>query len=127
MNTKLYHGTARALGVFIEKEGLKPEGCPIVPEEFRKSCYSEPGYIYFTDKLPYAEFFACGVTKQIGLGNQGQIFEIDTNEIPVEKDPLLPRNSFRVKGTISPEKIKTIKIFKCSEEVMDEVLKTFKK
>lgn len=127
MNTKLYHGTARALGVFIEKEGLKPEGCAIVPEEKRKSCYSEPDYIYFTDNIEYAKFFACGVAKQVGIGNQGQIFEIDTNEISVEKDPLLPKHSFRVKGEIPIEKIKTTKIFKCSKEVIKEVIKTFEK
>lgn len=113
--TKLWHGTARALGVFIEKQGLKSAGCAIVPEEFRKSCISEPEYIYFYDDKFLARHFACGTTKKVGLGKLGQIFEIDTKEVKVEPDPLLPRGSFRHKGDISPDKVKSVEVFECKD------------
>ncbi|MFQ6020819.1 MAG: hypothetical protein ACE5J4_02260 [Candidatus Aenigmatarchaeota archaeon] len=113
--SKLWHGTARALGCFIEKEGLNPAGCTIVPPKFRKSCYSEPGYVYFTDKKDLAIIFACGTAEKVGLSNQGQIFEIDTKNVKVEKDPLFPEHSFRHKGHIPPNKIKSIEIIDCKK------------
>ncbi len=113
MGKILQHGTARALGIVIEKEGFKPEGCSIVPKEFRKSCISEEGYIYFTDSAAIAEVFACGTAKKVGLGKKGQVFEIDTDDVKVEHDPLLPAHSFRHKGKIPSKKIKNSFIFDC--------------
>lgn len=109
----MFHGTSRALGLSIERQGLKASGCSAVSEEFRKSCYSEPNYIYFTDDMEMAKLFACGTTKKVGIGNYGQIFEIDTKEVKVETDTLLPRGSFRHKGDVPASKLKSIKIMKC--------------
>jgi len=109
---KLYHGTARALGLGIEIGGLNPEG-PFadLPPEFRpadrgKSGFSEEGYVYFFDDINRARHFACGSAFKVGFSMHGEIFEIDTNEVPVEKDPLMPSGSFRFKGKIPREKLK---------------------
>ena len=125
--TKMWHGTAGALGLMIEKEGLNPEGCTIVPKEFRKSCYSQPGYVYFYDDLELAKDFACGMAFKVGIGKKGQVFEIDTKEVEVEPDPLLPAHSWRHKGFISPDKIKSVLLFDCSQQIMKEFAEEFKR
>jgi len=117
MDKKLWHGTSRALGLCIEREGLKSAGCAIVPEELRKSCYSEPGYTYFTDDMDMAKLFACGTAEKVGIGKTGQIFEIVANGVKVEKDPLLPLSSFRHKGDIPPDKIKSVAVIDCKERI----------
>ena len=110
---RLYHGTARAFGVCIEQDGLSPVGCASAPPEFRKSCYSEPGYVYFYDNPELAEHFACGVAQSVGLGTLGQVFIVE-NKLGVETDPLLPKCSWRHKGKIPPELLKTYKIVDCT-------------
>jgi hypothetical protein len=112
---KLYHGTARALGFSIEHDGLDPAGCTDVPPEFRKSCYSEPGYVYFFEDALMARWFGCGAVKKVGLGPFAQTFEINTGEVKVELDPLLPRGSWRHKGRIAPNLLKSFEIFDCKK------------
>lgn len=117
---KLYHGTAKALGIMTEMEGLNPEPFENLPEELRppaKSKYSEEGYVYFFDDLRLAKEFACGSAFKIGFGLFGEIFEIDSDEVEVEPDPLLPRGSWRHKGKISKDKIRiAIKKLDCEKE-----------
>lgn len=93
---------------------MNPAGCEFVPEEFRKSCYSESGYIYFFEDKTQAIHFACGATFKVGLGSMGEVFEIDSRDVPVEKDPLLPSGSWRHKGLIKPYKLKN-EIINCEE------------
>lgn len=111
--SRLYHGTARALGLVIEREGLSPAGCDAVGEPYRKSCYSAPGYVYFTDSLESAELFACGTAKKVGIGFMGQIFAVDFEEGEVESDPLLPSGSWRFRGSIPPERLESVRIVDC--------------
>jgi hypothetical protein len=114
IRVKLYHGTARALGAAIEIEGLNPKGAfADLPKEFRptnrgKSSYSEEGYVYFFDDINRARHFACGSAFKVGFSMHGEIFEIDSDEVSVEKDPLFPAGSFRVKGAVPREKLKVV-------------------
>ena len=110
---KLFHGTARALGCMIEKQGLKPEGCTIVPERFRKSCYSKRGYIYFFDNPELAKTFGCGVAERVGISNECQVFVVDSKDVKLEPDPLMLGSAWMHKGGISPDKIKTHAIYEC--------------
>lgn len=109
---KFFHGTSRALGLIVEREGLKPEGAMFVPEDFRKSPQSEEGYTYFFEDVDTAKFFGCGTTKKVGIGKECQVFEIDTEKVPVERDPLL-HDSFRHRGKIAPEHLKSTGVFEC--------------
>jgi hypothetical protein len=111
---KLYHGTARHFGVMIEKKGLSPLGCELLPSELRKSCVSEAGYVYFTDNLKIARVFACGTSERT-VGHTGQVLEVDFKKSEIEKDPLLP-DSWRYKGMIPPERLKNVEIFDCKEK-----------
>lgn len=122
---KLYHGTARALGIMIEREGLDPRGV-VFPKEissilredrigFGKSPESARGYVYFFDKPEMARYFGCGVASKVGIGNMAQVFEIDTKNVKVEKDPLFPEGSWRFRGKINPEFLKTFEIVDCEK------------
>jgi len=112
---KLYHGTARALGIIAENDGLNPTGCESVSEEFRKSRCSEPGYVYFFEDKEDAVTFACGTAFKVGLGMQGEIFEINSEDVSVEKDPLLPYGSWRHEGSVAHDKLKTAETIDCEK------------
>jgi hypothetical protein len=120
---KLYHGTARALGMAIKLEGLNPEGAfasiskELRPEHRGKSPISKPDYVYFFEDKNLAKWFACGSAMKVGFGMDGEIFEIDTDEVPVEIDPdWKTGGSFRHKGLIKPEKLKSVEIVDCDKE-----------
>lgn len=122
---KLYHGTARALGMLIEKEGIDPEG-PFKDMPFRsrlahdgKSSYSIPSYVYFFEDKKMAAWFGCESAKKVGLlPDKAQVFEIDSGQVKVEPDPKLPR-SWMHKGTILPDKFVSKDIIDCNELIME--------
>lgn len=109
---RLFHGTARALGALIEKEGLNPEGMKGMGPA-GKCPYSEKGYVYFTNSMKMARMFACGMANKVHLGNKGQIFE--AKNIKVEIDPLLTATSFRHRGIVPSDKIESIEILDCDK------------
>lgn len=113
MAVKLYHGTSRALGIIVEKEGLFPRGPEFVRPEYRKVPSSEPGYVYFFDNLVLAEAFACAITEKT-LGFQGEIFEVGESDVKIEPNFQLP-HSWKHKGTVPPSKLRVTKIFDCKE------------
>lgn len=117
---KLYHGTARALGALIELEGLDPAG-PFKDFPFKemlthdgKSSYSIPSYVYFYEDEKLAEYFGCGSAEKVGLGNQAQVFEIDTGEVKMVPDPKLPR-SWMHKGKIPAKLLKSVGVVDCEK------------
>lgn len=112
--TRLYHGTARAFGFDVEKQGLKPTGFA-QSDELMKSKFSEKGYIYFFDEPTPAKLFACGTSQKIGLGSKGEVFVVDFDAVKAEPDPLLPHGSWRVKGNVPADKLTSI-VVDCKKE-----------
>jgi hypothetical protein len=122
---KVYHGTAKALGYRVEKEGLNPEGN--IPKEFLKvfskeelqtfsgkSPQSEKGYVYFFSDLERARNFGCGSSWKTGFPKAvAETFAINTSAVKVENDPLL-LDSWRHRGIIPADKLEIVdKAFDC--------------
>jgi len=112
MPKKMYHGTDILSWNDIQKVGFHNR-----PDKMAKC--TEPGYVYGTNKLGWAEVYAESRAKDIedfwDVENVGKvILEIDLEGLPVEYDPTvaldcLYGDAFRVPLPIDPKRVKLYK------------------
>lgn len=127
---KLYHGTARALGMMIESEGLNPAGPFHDAPEFINKCMndgkcaiSKEGYVYFFEEPRMARSFGCAVAEKVNIGPLAQVFEIDTKNVKAELDPEMESvMSWMHKGEIPADKLRTYEIYDCKKKILKNLL-----
>lgn len=119
--------------MMIELDGLDPRGVHFgkvmgvdLDKEinYGKSTYSAPGYVYFFEDEKAAQEFGCGMVAKVGMGPFAQVFEIDSNVIKVERDPLFHKGSWRHTGKIEPKDLISFEVFDCKKKIQTEPSRT---
>ena len=112
----LYHGTAKALGLSVMKEGLRPAS--ELPEHFKSSHFTDrqPGHVFFFQEFDPAAFFGCSKARQVGMGPYASVFKTDSDKVSVVRDveqkgPI----AWKHKGVVTPEALEEIEI-DCSKD-----------
>lgn len=112
----LYHGTAKALGLSVMKEGLRPAS--ELPPHFKSSHFTDrqKGHVFFFEKFDPAAFFGCSKARIVGMGPLASVFKTDSDKVKVTRDveqkgPI----AWKHKGTVPPELLEEIEI-DCSKD-----------